>query len=131
MYTDFIDETHKNISGIYGIFDKITGCCLYVGQTKGLYSRKVQHLKKLRLHTALKSFSTWYLETESDPEMLMFSVLELTDDNDLVKNEREIYWFEYLKPVFYGKTLQLEINGGTQKKLRIKLERELQRTMLN
>lgn len=90
-------------TGIYGIFDALDGTCLYVGQTKSIKARWQIHRRRLSNGTALNVFQTWFDSVGRDFSRLSFRVLELCENIDKVKNQREIHWFYKLAPRFYGK----------------------------
>lgn len=93
----------NKICGIYGIFDKSTNDCLYIGQSKDVFSRFKSHLKLLNGGYHLrKDFVAWFVTNNSDKENLVFKVLEECIENDLILNTLEIKWFEYYLPKFYG-----------------------------
>ena len=87
--------------GIYKFYDTRNGECLYVGQSKDIEGRRRRHLSQLRRskHT-IAEFSAWYQE---NGEFIGHEVLEICENNDLAKNQREMYWFNQLKPRFYKK----------------------------
>ena len=89
-------------SGIYVIEDSLTGVCLYVGQSRDLETRKRKHIEKLKNGShPRKDFIEWF--KESGENRLKVTVVEegLTSDEEL--NSSEIWWFNKLRPVFYGK----------------------------
>lgn len=88
--------------GIYLIQDKITQENLYVGQSKDIEQRWKSHLKNLRGNRHLDSFNKYFESIDKDESRLLFSILEECEDDDLVKNELEIKWFNDLSPKFYG-----------------------------
>lgn len=90
------------VCGIYGIFDTLTGECLYVGQSKNIYERKMSHFRRLRGERHLKSFTEWFVSIGKDEFRLDLRVLCRCLDNDDIKNKLEIFWFNELHPRFYG-----------------------------
>lgn len=90
------------VCGIYGIFDTLTGECLYVGQSKNIYERKMSHFRRLRGERHLKPFTKWFVSIEKDESRLDLRVLCRCLDNDDIKNKLEIFWFNELHPRFYG-----------------------------
>jgi GIY-YIG catalytic domain protein len=90
------------VCGIYGIFDTLTGECLYVGQSKNIHERRQSHFKRLRGERYLKSFTEWFVSIGKDESRLDLRVLCRCLDNDDVKNKLEIFWFNELHPRFYG-----------------------------
>jgi GIY-YIG catalytic domain protein len=90
------------VCGVYGIFDTLTGECLYVGQSKNIYERRRSHFKRLRGERHLKSFTEWFISIKKDESRLDLRVLCRCLDNDDIKNKLEIFWFNELHPRFYG-----------------------------
>ena len=90
------------VCGIYGIFDTLTGECLYVGQSKNIYERRQSHFKRLRGERHLKPFTEWFVSIGKDESRLDLRVLCRCFDNDNIKNKLEIFWFNELHPRFYG-----------------------------
>lgn len=90
------------VCGIYGIFDTLTGECLYVGQSKNIYERKMSHFRRLRGERHLKSFTEWFVNIGKDESRLDIRILSRCLDNDDIKNKLEIFWFNELHPRFYG-----------------------------
>lgn len=93
--------------GIYLIQDKITQENLYVGQSKNIEQRWKSHLKRLRGNRHLDSFNEYFKSINKDESRLLFSILEECEDNDSIKNELEIKWFNILSPKCYGKVPSL------------------------
>lgn len=90
--------------GVYGIFCLDTGACLYVGQSKSIEKRFLQHLKFLRSGKhPREDFVDWFRSQSNNPEKMQLRVLEKTLDTDVEKNMSEIFWFNKLNPRFYGK----------------------------
>ena len=90
------------VCGVYGIFDTLTGECLYVGQSKNIYERKMSHFRRLRGERHLKSFTKWFVSIDKDESRLNLKVLSRCFNNDDIKNKLEIFWFNELHPKFYG-----------------------------
>lgn len=90
------------VCGIYGIFDTLTGECLYVGQSQNIYERKMSHFRRLRGERHLKSFTKWFVTIGKDESRLDLRVLCRCLNNDDIKNKLEIFWFNELHPRFYG-----------------------------
>lgn len=90
------------VCGIYGIFDTLTGECLYVGQSQNIYERKMSHFRRLRGERHLKSFTKWFVTIGKDESRLDLRVLCRCLNNDDIKNKLEIFWFNELHPKFYG-----------------------------
>lgn len=90
------------VCGVYGIFDTLTEECLYVGQSKNIYERRRSHFKRLRGERHLKSFTEWFISIKKDESRLDLRVLCRCLDNDDIKNKLEIFWFNELRPRFYG-----------------------------
>lgn len=92
------------ISGIYGIFDAESDCCLYVGQSKDIHARWRSHVTRLSSGThRRKDFVIWFWSHGSHESALNFRVLEYCKPKDLRLNEAEVKWFNMLSPLFYGK----------------------------
>lgn len=89
--------------GIYGLFDRETGECLYVGQSSDIEYRVRQHRKKLKNGSHLSSFNNWFLLSGSDLANIEYRVLEECQNDDVTKNLAEIRWFHELSPKFFGK----------------------------
>lgn len=90
----------EHITCIYGIYDKTTGECLYVGQTVNVGRRWREHMHDLRYHTHLKEFNEWF-DSHSEND-LDYRILELCDNNYNIKNMLERKWFNNENPLFYG-----------------------------
>lgn len=90
-------------AGIYGIFDSETNECLYVGQSKDCENRWSRgHLPALRSNRHKRDdFNIWFQDFGED--RLRFTILESCENSESVKNKLEIYYFNKLKPRFYGK----------------------------
>lgn len=88
--------------GIYGFFDKETEECLYVGLSKNIEERFKQHLKLLRGKRHNEDFIQWWINNNETPSAFEFKILEVCEKHLL--NKKEIYWFNELKPKFYGKS---------------------------
>lgn len=89
-------------SGIYVIEDSLTGECLYVGQSRDLATRKRKHLQKLKNGShPRKDFVEWFKLNGED--RLQFHTVETELKTDAELNSSEIWWFNKLKPKFYGK----------------------------
>lgn len=90
--------------GVYGIFDKETDECLYVGMSKNLERRWKDHLKLLKSKKhKRKDFVEWYHDNGANPEILDFRILEECDNDNDILNTLEIKWFNRLKPKYFGK----------------------------
>lgn len=91
--------------GVYGIFDRRDGACLYVGQSKTIEQRWRQHVTKLKNKRtrALKDFVNWYHENGASEEVLDFRILEECVNDDYTKNFLESQWTHELGPRFKGK----------------------------
>lgn len=90
-------------TGIYGIFDRRNGECLYVGQSKSIEDRWRSHRKRLLGGRHLTKFTEWFQSQGADLSVLELRQLEETDNTDEAKNAAEIKWFHELSPRFYGK----------------------------
>lgn len=91
--------------GVYGIFDRRDGSCLYVGQSKTIAQRWRQHVTKLKnkRKSALDDFVDWYHENGASEEILDFRILEECVNDDYTKNFLEAKWTYELGPRFKGK----------------------------
>ena len=101
-------------TGVYGIFDRRSGTCLYVGQSKSIEDRWRSHKKRLNSETHLKNFCVWFVDNNKDPQILELRTLEETADIEKDKNEAEIKWFKELSPLFYGQVPSLNNRGWSQ-----------------
>ena len=90
-------------TGIYGLFDKASGECLYVGQSSDIEYRARQHKKKLNSGKHLAAFNSWFSDRGQDFSEISVKVLEECSNDDSTKNICEIKWFNLLSPRFYGK----------------------------
>lgn len=99
--TDEVKMENKLI-GVYGIFDK-DDVCLYVGQSTDIETRWKEHKKKLNNGYALENFCRWY-HTGDNKKNINFRVLSVCVNDEYLLNTLEIFWFNELKPVFYGKS---------------------------
>lgn len=89
-------------SGIYVIEDRETKECLYVGQSKDLATRKRKHLQKLKDGShPRKDFVEWFKVAGEQRLKVIEVETGLVTDEEL--NRSEIWWFNKLKPKFYGK----------------------------
>lgn len=111
------------VCGIYGIFDTLTGECLYVGQSKNVYERCKTHLKRLRSGRHLERFSEWFMIIGKDETRLRFELLESCNDTDDEKNRVEIKWFKILHPKFYGNAPSMNNRWGHSQETRAKISR--------
>lgn len=114
--------------GIYLIQDKITQENLYVGQSKNIEQRWKEHLKNLRGNRHLDSFNEYFKSIEKDESRLLFSILEGCEDDDLVKNELEIKWFNILKPKFYGTAPSLNNKWSLSEETRNKIRKGIEKS---
>lgn len=91
--------------GTYGIFDRETGECLYVGISSiSVENRFKQHLKKLRNGThPRKDFVEWFHIRGDSQDLLSFRILEECENNYQALNASEIRWFHELLPKYFGK----------------------------
>lgn len=109
--------------GIYGIFDRETDDCLYIGMSKNLERRWKDHLKLLKSKNHKRQdFVEWYHANGGIPDLLDFRVLEECEDDNNVLNSLEIKWFNKMKPKYFGKKPSLsekwEQAEETKEKLR-------------
>ena len=88
--------------GVYGIFDRDTNTCLYVGMSANIEQRWNSHMREIKggRHRR-KGLVDWSEEFGFDS--LIFVVIEECENDDKLKNALEIKWFNNLKPKFYGK----------------------------
>lgn len=103
-YTDFYDKCradrrqHRK-SGIYGWFVK--DCCVYVGQSKELYSRFVSHAEELaKVRQKEIPSNLKYILLKPFVELIEWRELEYTKDLD----EAEAKWILHYKPIFNCRT---------------------------
>lgn len=89
--------------GIYGLFDAMTGECLYVGQSSDVEYRIKRHLWRLKSYSHLNQFTEWFRSIDSNLSRIEYKVLDECEDVDSIKNELEMKWFRVLEPKFYGK----------------------------
>lgn len=91
--------------GIYGIYDKESGDCLYVGMSSVSVERRwKQHIRHLITGThKRKDFVNWFRGKDSDDSVLVFKILEECSPDHSELNAAEIHWFDTEKPRFFGK----------------------------
>lgn len=91
-------------SGVYGLYSKAKGECLYVGMSTNIEKRwEKYHLPRLKAKTHLrKDFSEWFHAQENPDNSIEVRVLEQCEDVNLL-NALEHSWFLKEKPRFYGK----------------------------
>ena len=87
----------RPLSGIYKITNQLNGKC-YVGQSKNVYEREVEHFTALRRkrHPNKQMQKDWNKSNRG----FRFDVIEWCGLNDL--NEREKYWIEKLNTIEEG-----------------------------
>jgi len=87
----------RPLSGIYKITNQLNGKC-YVGQSKNVYEREVEHFTALRRkrHPNKQMQKDWNKSNRG----FRFDVIEWCGLNDL--NEREKYWIEKLNTIKEG-----------------------------
>jgi hypothetical protein len=93
------------ICGIYGIFSLKSSDCLYVGKTTNFSNRVESHKTYLRNEKhSCKGLQFWYNQqnTSNISAIVEFRVLELVKEDPLLLSQREIFWFNDLKPKFWG-----------------------------
>lgn len=105
--------------GIYALYYGET--CLYVGQSKDIEQRYKRHIIRLKAGTALQKFNEWFQENNCPHESIELKILEECEDNDLIKNELEIKWFNDLSPLFYGKVPSLKDTWSHSEETRKKI----------
>lgn len=89
------------VCGVYAFFDAQTGECLYVGESTRVLQRKADHLRSLRDGShPRKDFCSWFKDHGSDPEKLIFQILEECEPNLL--GSLEVHYFNKLNPRFFG-----------------------------
>ena len=83
------------IPGIYAIVNIVNGN-RYVGSSKDIYGRWVQHQNELNKNKHHNSHlqRAWNLYTK---EVFEFRILEQTDDNIQILFEREQFWYDYYR----------------------------------
>lgn len=81
------------ISGIYEVVNTVNGN-RYIGSSKDIYGRWVQHKRKLKIekHHCVYLQNAWKLHGEAAFE---FRILEETKESTNVLFEREQYWYDY------------------------------------
>lgn len=109
--------------GIYALYYGET--CLYVGQSKDIEQRYKRHIIRLKAGTALQKFNEWFQENNCPHESIELKILEECEDNDLIKNELEIKWFNDLSPLFYGKVPSLKDTWSHSEETRKKISESL------
>lgn len=92
-------------TGVYGIFDKRDGVCLYVGQSGNVEVRLKAHLKNLKSKhvSSLDEFIEWFHANGADTSILDMKLLETCENTDQSKNLTELKWYTILNPTFAGK----------------------------
>ena len=90
-------------TGVYGIYDKQSKTCLYVGQSLDVKTRFKQHKKRLRAGTHLTPFVKWMEDNNKTIHDIEFKILEECENVDSVKNRIEAKWFGSENPLFFGK----------------------------
>lgn len=114
------------ICGVYGIFDKKTMTCLYVGQSKDILRRWNSHIKNLkRGKHRRKDFIKWY--HSHGLFSMEFRVLETCEDNDFNKNFLEMKWFSILKPKFYGEYPSMNQHWNQRESTKQKISESLRK----
>jgi hypothetical protein len=103
-YTDWYDKCradrrgHRK-SGIYGWFIKDE--CVYVGQTKELYSRFVTHAEELaKVRQKDIPSKQKYILLKDHVALIEWRELEITTDLDAAEDK----WIEWYRPIFNVKT---------------------------
>lgn len=94
--------------GVYAFFDKSDSSCLYVGKSINVELRYKRHLLNLRKGKSLKSFQEWFYDRSL--EHLEFKILVECSSEEL--NRYELYFFNELKPRFFGVTPSLSISNN-------------------
>lgn len=103
-YTDWTEKCradrrgHRK-SGIYGWFIKDE--CVYVGQSKELYSRFVSHAEELaKVRQKNIPSKQKYILLKDYVELIEWRELEYTSDLDVAEDK----WINYYRPIFNVKT---------------------------
>lgn len=110
----------KIVSGIYALFDAEDETCLYVGQSKDIYQRFTQHLKLLRSGKhRRKEFVEWWVSSGSNKDSIRLEVMEECEAGN--RNQKEIDWFNILKPKYYGQKPTLKGNWEKTEAVRRKM----------
>lgn len=90
--------------GIYGLFSTETNECLYVGQSLNIERRIIDHILQLKKQIHIRDeFNAWFLNKDLKENTIHSKILEILPDRGIDMNNAEIYWFDKLKPKFYGK----------------------------
>lgn len=110
---------NENIkSGIYCIKNHINDKC-YIGSTKNISERKLQHLYLLKMGkhhaTKLQSFVNKY-----GIDCIYFEVIELVESINELKN-REQFYLDKISP-FFNSTLQSNYNPLRDGKIKMKIQ---------
>ena len=85
------------VKGVYGIFED--GLCLYVGESKRLRDRLIDHKRWIKNpYVAPKTNTKLYLNLSQHTNYVM-GILEQTDNH----KEREQFYINKLKPMYNGK----------------------------
>lgn len=111
--------------GIYGLFDSATGECLYVGQSSDIEYRVKRHMWKLKSHTHLDDFSSWFSSIGDDLSRVEYRVLDICEDDDAVKNSIELRRFNDLKPKFFGKVPSTKESWSMSEETKDKISRSV------
>lgn len=89
-------------SGIYGLYDIRTSECLYVGMSIDIEERYKKHITLLKANRHRRvEFSQWY-NYKRNCERLELRILEEVEGSLLRKREK--FWFNTLKPKFFGQS---------------------------
>lgn len=97
-----ITESKIHQPGIYAITDTKKGECLYVGQSKDLFNRFKSHLKSLKSSRhKRRDFNEWF-NAQYNEDCITFVCLQSCPNDETIKNSLEYYWFEVLRPKYYG-----------------------------
>lgn len=111
--------------GIYGLFDSVTGECLYIGQSSDIEYRVKHHLKRLRSGNHLSEFNSWFMGEGKDLSRIRVEILEECEDSDYTKNLLEIKWFYAKVPKFYGKVPSTKESWGMSQTTKNKISEGL------
>lgn len=91
--------------GIYGIFNKSTEECLYIGQSVTIEKRWISHRHSLTNNThARRDFNEyWLVKLDGILDSLDFRILFTLEEKDQVLlSQKELEFFELYLPRFYG-----------------------------
>lgn len=123
-------DTTSMTCGIYGIFD-LEGKCLYVGQSREIEMRWKSHLKLLKSgRHRRKDFVAWFESSKADVSCMRFQIMEEMPEgcSEVELNQREVFWFEFASPRFYGKLPSTRETWSQSEETRKKISEGLKNT---